>query len=312
MTKRHSFLAAAALAIAGTAATAGYLATGGGAPLQAQPSVEATSARTGVAETEAAVLPPPTPAEIAASQPALPPASAPEAPYRAPRLRPAPRVVARTATPPAASEPRPVAPTVAESTPIDTAPAAPVDAPEYVAPESRYIELTIPANSVLGVRLLTDVSSDTAEIEDRVEASVTRDVIADGRIAIPAGSQLLGSVNDVMRGGKFKEKARLGVRFHTLVLADGTRTSVRVDSIIREGQAVARKSAAKIGAGAVGGAIIGGIMGGKKGAVLGGVAGAGAGTAAVAAGGRSVAELASGTPLSVRLTAPVSVMIERN
>lgn len=311
MTKRQTFLTAAALAIAGTAATAGYLAVGGGAPLQAEPSIADTAPRAGVAETEAAVLPPPT-EEFAASQPEPPEAAAPAPPYRAPRLRPAPRVVARTAAPPAAREPQAAEPAVADRTPIDAAPAAPIEAPGDVAPESRYIELTIPANSVLGVRLLTSVSSDTAEIEDRVEASVTRDVIAGGRIAIPAGTQLLGSVNDVTRGGKFKEKARLGVRFHTLVLADGTRTPVRVDSVIRDGNAVARSSAAKIGVGAVGGAIIGGIMGGKKGAVVGSVAGAGAGTAAVAAGGRSVAELVSGTPLSVRLTAPVSVMIERN
>ena len=178
--------------------------------------------------------------------------------------------------------------------------------------EPAFAEVTIPANAVLGVRLSSSLSSETAEIEDRVEASVTRDVIANGHLAVPAGTRLVGSVNEVTRGGKFSEKARLGVRFHTLVLADGTRAPVRVDSVIREGESQKRASAAKIGIGTVGGAIIGGIMSGKKGAVLGGIAGAGAGAATVATGRRSIASLGAGTPLSVRLTAPVTLTIERD
>ena len=162
------------------------------------------------------------------------------------------------------------------------------------------------------VAATSGVSSENAELEDRVEAIVTRDVIADGRVAIPSGTRVLGSVNEVTRGGKFNERARLGVRFHTLVLADGTREKVRVDAIVREGDSPARESTAKIGGGAVGGAIIGGILGGKKGALLGGVAGAGAGTAAVVASDRSIAAIAASTPLSVRLDAPVTVTIERN
>lgn len=180
---------------------------------------------------------------------------------------------------------------------------------EPVAP--KFVEVTVPANAILGVRLSTSVSSETAEIEDRVEATVTRDVIAGGRVAVPAGTRLLGSVNDVTRGGKFREKAHVAIRFHTLVLADGRHADVRVDAIVREGESPVRASATKVGVGAAGGAIIGGIMGGRKGALLGGAAGAGAGAAAAAAGERSIAELTAGTPLSVRLTAPVTVMIER-
>ena len=68
----------------------------------------------------------------------------------------------------------------------------------------------------------TSLSSERARVEDRVDARVTRDVLAGGRVAIPAGSRVLGSVTLVDRGGKVKEQARLGVRFHTLVLADGS------------------------------------------------------------------------------------------
>src|SRR5437763_7382659 len=61
---------------------------------------------------------------------------------------------------------------------------------------------------------------------------ISRDVKVGDRVAIPAGSKALGSVMLVERGGKFKERARLGIRFHTLVLADGTRDrkSTRLNS----------------------------------------------------------------------------------
>ena len=55
--------------------------------------------------------------------------------------------------------------------------------------------------------------------EDRVEARVTRDVKVSDRVAIPAGSRVIGAVTVVERGGKFKDAARLCFRFHTLVLA---------------------------------------------------------------------------------------------
>ncbi len=81
----------------------------------------------------------------------------------------------------------------------------------------------------------TSITSETARVEDRVEARVTRDVMADGRVAIPAGTRVIGDVTLVERGGKMKDKARLGVRFHTLVLADGNQVPFRTDAIFREG-----------------------------------------------------------------------------
>ena len=54
---------------------------------------------------------------------------------------------------------------------------------------------------------------------DKVRARVTRDVKVRDQVAIPAGSSVEGSVTLVERGGRLKDKARLGIRFHTIVLA---------------------------------------------------------------------------------------------
>src|SRR5207248_4312480 len=100
----------------------------------------------------------------------------------------------------------------------------PIPEPARVEPQQpTFEELVVSANSVIGLQTETKLTSETARVEDRVEARVTRDVKVGDKVAVPAGSRAIGAVTQVERGGKFKEQARLGIRFHTLVLADGTR-----------------------------------------------------------------------------------------
>jgi hypothetical protein len=179
------------------------------------------------------------------------------------------------------------------------------------SPEAQRLfeELTIPSDSVLGLQIDSTISSEHARVEDRVDGRVTRDVRVNNRVVIPAGTRAIGTVTLVERGGKFKERARLGVRFNTLVLADRTHQAISTETIYREGEPPA--SAPKVGGGAVGGAILVAILGGGKGAVIGGMAGAGAGSAAVMAGDRNAAVLAAGATMTVRILAPITVTIER-
>jgi hypothetical protein len=171
--------------------------------------------------------------------------------------------------------------------------------------------LTVAENSVIGIHLDTAVSSETAKVEDKVTAHVTRDVMVAGRTAIPAGARLEGNVTLVQPGGKFKERARLGIKFTSLILADNTRQAIQTDALFRDGDSPTGEATSKVGASAVIGTILGAMIGGKKGAAIGTAAGAAGGTAAVAAGGRNDAVFAAGTALTVRLTAPFTVVIER-
>jgi hypothetical protein len=172
-------------------------------------------------------------------------------------------------------------------------------------------EMVVSADSVIGLQVETALSSETARVEDRVEGRVVRDVKVGDETAIPAGSRARGSITLVERGGKVRERARLGIRFHTLVLGDGTEVPIRTETIYRDGESPSRESAAKIGGAAVGGAILGAILGGKRGAVLGGAAGAAGGTAATMAGERKAATVPAGTTLTVRLSEPATVTVER-
>lgn len=232
---------------------------------------------------------------------------------------------ART-NPPALERPWPSTPSQPPATTVPSSPAAAADsstaapvedrpalespsAPE--PPQKVFDELVVSANSVIGLETQNRISSETARIEDRVEAKVTRDVKVGDTIAIPAGSRAIGSVIQVERGGKFKERARLGIRFTTLVLADGTRLPMSTETIYREGEAPGNSSAKKIGGGAIGGAILGAILGGAKGAAIGATAGAGGGVAAVEVGDRQEVTLPAGSPMTVRLLTPLTVTVEQ-
>jgi hypothetical protein len=155
------------------------------------------------------------------------------------------------------------------------------------------------------------LSSERARVEDKVEARVVRDVRVGGRVAIPAGARALGSVVVVERGGKMRDRARLGIRFHTLALADGTSLPITTETIYRYGDAPGNGSAKKIGGGAVAGAILGAIIGGGKGAAIGATTGAAGGSAAVMAGDRSEAVFPSGAEVTARIIAPVTVTVDR-
>lgn len=266
--------------------------------------------------------PQPTPART--STPAVardtprPAAPATRAPARTPSS-PAPVVEAEAPAPGRAQE-RPVevarseptwsrpfpAPEATASLPSRTAPI--IDAPPP-PPQTRTVSL--PADSVVGLRLDATVSSDTAAVEDTVHARVTRDVLVGGEVVIPAGTRVSGSVTFVDQGGKVRERARLGVRFHTLVLADGTEVRLPTETIYRDGESPAGRSAARIGGSAAAGAVLGAILGGGKGAAIGAAVGAGGGTAATMAGERKPATLPAGQTLTVRLSDQVDVDVPR-
>lgn len=202
----------------------------------------------------------------------------------------------------------------------ETRPSVQPSVPDYSEPEPpapppppapEFVDLTVPSDAVLGLQIERTVSSELARVEDRVDARVTRDVRVADRIAIPAGSTVRGSVSEVDRGGRMKGKARLAIRFHTIVLADGTELALKTDPVVREGQSPGGESAAKVGGAAIGGAILGAILGGGKGAAIGGAVGAGAGTAAAMTNDRNPATLAAGTTVTVRMQAPVTVTVQK-
>ncbi len=75
----------------------------------------------------------------------------------------------------------------------------------------------------------------------------------------------------------------------------------------RVGRSHKNRNLAWIGGSAAGGAVIGAIAGGGKGALIGGPVGAGAGTAVAYLTGKKDIRLSAETPLTFKLTRPVTI-----
>jgi hypothetical protein len=263
-----------------------------------KPSPRASDSQASAAEIPTPVSRPaePAPASQASAQAAaLPPVTVPEAAGAVQRPWPGP---------PAAGSAQPPAAAGGESSRPDA---------DAVVHDNVKLweELVVPSESVLGLQLESSLNTENAQVEDRVDARVTRDVRVNGRVAIPSGSHVVGSVVLVERGGRVKDRARIGIRFNSLTLADGTRLQIVTDTLFRESESPANKASAKIGGAAIGGAIIGAIVGGGKGAAIGSGIGAAGGTAAAMSSDRMRVVVPAGTTVSVRTQAPITVTVEK-
>ena len=161
----------------------------------------------------------------------------------------------------------------------------------------------IPVGQELDVRLQTELSSATAQVEDRFEATTVVDVYRGDEILIPAGSVLRGVVRTVDKATRTDRKGALTVSFDQIT-SRGRVYPMRgtvVQALESEG---IKGEAARIGAGSAVGAIIGGIIGGVKGALLGVLIGGGGTIAATE--GKDVT-LPVGTILRVRLDQPPDI-----
>jgi hypothetical protein len=170
------------------------------------------------------------------------------------------------------------------------------DQPRAEAPKAAS---TIPVGTELDVRLLDSLSSGRNQVEDRFRASTMVDLQSNGRVIIPAGSEMRGVVSGVEKAGHIDRKGSLELAFDQITV-NGTQYKLH-GTVTQALEGEVKGEVGKLGAGATIGGIIGGIIGGVKGTVAGILVGGG-GVAAATPG--SEAEVAQGTVLRVRLDQP--------
>jgi hypothetical protein len=161
--------------------------------------------------------------------------------------------------------------------------------------------LEIPSGSEIDVRLLTALTSDTAQVEDRVEATTLIDLYSGNDLLVPAGSTLTGWVTSVDRASRTDRKGSLTLEFNRLRVNNRSYDVRAYVTQALESEGI-KGEAGRIGAGSAVGAIIGGILGGVKGAIAGILIGGGGVIAATE--GKDV-HLPEGTVLRVRFDSPV-------
>lgn len=161
----------------------------------------------------------------------------------------------------------------------------------------------IPEGQEIDVRLESQLTSDTAQVEDRFEAATVADLYRGNDVLIPAGSVMRGVVSSVKRASRTERKGEMTVAFDQISINGRTYPMRGTVTQALESEGL-KGEAARIGAGSAVGAIIGGIIGGVKGALIGVLIGGG-GTI-VATEGKDVT-LPPGTILRVRLDQPPNV-----
>jgi hypothetical protein len=179
----------------------------------------------------------------------------------------------------------------------------------------------VPANTVIRVRIDTELNSKTARTGDRFSATVTEPVYGGGSgvDVIPVGSKVWGRVTTVRRAGR-RTPGNIAVSFYQVELPsrvthaiNGSLSSLQADNVNSDnegtvsGRSNRKRDAVFIGGGAATGALIGAIAGGGKGAAIGAILGGGLGTGARVYENEKDAEVKSGTEFGVILNRAVSL-----
>jgi hypothetical protein len=166
----------------------------------------------------------------------------------------------------------------------------------------------IPVGQELDVRLQSELSSATANVEDRFNATTVADLMQNGRELIPAGSLVRGVVRSVDRASRIDRKGSLALSFDQ-VTVQGRNYPIRAMAEQVFSSEGIQGEAPRIGAGAGVGGIVGGILGGVKGALAGILIGAGGTIAATE--GKDVT-LPAGTIVRIRFDSPLQIRPSTN
>ncbi len=173
--------------------------------------------------------------------------------------------------------------------------------------------------------MINSISTKQAVEGDRVYLESVFPIMVDGRIVIPPGSYVAGTVTQVKRAGRVKGRSELFVRFDSLTLPNGVtrdfrarmgsldgRSSQELDRTEGKvkGEGDKGGDARTVGEAAAGGVTVGAIAGsiggnGAMGAGIGAAAGAAAGLIGVLASRGPDATLPRGTTLEMVLDRPL-------
>jgi len=161
--------------------------------------------------------------------------------------------------------------------------------------------VVIPVGTEIQVMLDQPLSSETANAEDRIEASTVQAIVVNGRTVVPAGASLTGYVAEVRSNKRLRKDGFLRLEFNTLTPDGGQPMTINSEVISVAETPSSDHTLRNGGLGALLGAVVGGIFEGKKGAVVGAVVGGAGG--ALATHGEEV-ELPQGTLITLRLDSP--------
>ncbi len=217
--------------------------------------------------------------------------------------------------PGAAPSPKPAAPatlTAAAPAPAEAAHAsepAPPPASKAVAeppPQPQPQTYTIPAGTVLTVRMIDPIDSSRNRPGEEFAATVDAPVAVGERVIIPRGSDARVRLVNSQSAGRMTGQSELQVELVGVAVGNMT-YAIETSVVEKKGASEGKRTAATVGGGAALGGLVGAIAGKGKGAAIGAAVGAGAGTAVGAATKGQQVNIPSEAKLDFTLKVPLSV-----
>jgi hypothetical protein len=206
----------------------------------------------------------------------------------------------------------PVKPATEQATPAETK-TTQAEAPkkqEKPAPP-KEVKLTIPDSTMLYVALVDSVQTNVNQVGDHFKGKLDSAVTVDGKVALPAGSEVDLVITKLVKGGTLKTPPEIGFTIQRITTPAGTTYTVAASEYYEEGRSHTRREVGMIGGGAAAGAVVGAIAGKKKGALIGAAVGAAVGTGAAAATGRQNLVYGPGQTVPFTTTQSVTVSTPR-
>lgn len=173
-------------------------------------------------------------------------------------------------------------------------------------PQPVFHDVTVPAGKDIPIRITETLDSETTQTGAPIHGVVTREVVSDGFVVIPAGASVSGTVVDAKDAGHFKGNSILSIQF-TSLRRHGNLIAISTDPYTVEGKGRGKNTAEKVGGGAAIGAVLGAVLGGGKGAAIGAGVGGGGGAAVQGFTRGQQVQIPSETVIRFRLAAPFTV-----
>jgi len=183
--------------------------------------------------------------------------------------------------------------------------AKPAAKPAAAAAPAPKAAVTVPAGTMMSVRLSDAIDVDASAAGQMFKAVVDDPVLVGGSIVIPRGATATLQAVHVQQSGTMKGSDKISLKLHSFRFG-GMVYEVASTYVETKGQGEGKKTGRKVGGGAGLGAIVGGIAGGGSGAAIGAAVG-GATGAAVASAGEEHLKIPAETRLQFQLTSAVSV-----
>ena len=178
-----------------------------------------------------------------------------------------------------------------------------------LGPTVRAASLTIPAGTMLTVRMADSIDSDKNYAGETFRATVDTAVAVNGKVVVPQGAEAIGRVTSVVQPGRFRGRPMVMMEL-TALNFDGRSVGILTSAHQEQGGSRGKQTAMFAGGGGALGTVIGTIAGGGVGLLIGSGIGAAGGAVVQAVRGAEPLRIPAETLMLFTVQAPVAVEAE--